>query len=249
MSSRISSFGSGARIVIVGAAGGIGSALVKALECDPQVAQVYALSRRPIAYPGACVEQIAVDITDEQSVSAAAAICGQSGPVDLVVIATGMLHRAASVQPEKRLQDIDAAAMEAVLRINTVAPAILAKHFLPLLRRDHKAVFAAISARVGSIGDNRLGGWASYRASKAALNMLIRTFAIEHSRTHPESLVVALHPGTTDTALSRPFQRNVPAGKLFSPHFTATSLLQVIDSLRPEDSGGFFAWDGERIDY
>ena len=249
MSSRISSLNNGARAVVVGASGGIGNALVNALARDPQVAQIFALSRRPATDPGAQVEQVAIDITDEQSVSAAAAICGESGPVDLVVIATGMLHRAADVQPEKRLQDVDGMAMEEVLRVNTVAPAILAKHFLPLLRRDHKAVFAAISARVGSIGDNRLGGWASYRASKAALNMLIRTFAIEHSRTHPESLVVALHPGTTDTALSRPFQKNVPAGKLFSPRFTATSLLQVIDALRPEDSGGFFAWDGERIDY
>jgi NAD(P)-dependent dehydrogenase (short-subunit alcohol dehydrogenase family) len=249
MSSLISSLTDGARVVIVGANGGIGSALVDTLASDERVAQVFALSRRSATGAGALVEPVIVDITDEQSVRSAATICGEPGPVDLVVIATGMLHRPADIQPEKRLKDIDSSAMEEVLCINTVAPAILAKYLLPVMRRDHKAVFAAISARVGSIGDNRLGGWASYRASKAALNMLIRTFSIEHSRTHPESLVLALHPGTTDTALSRPFQKNVPAGKLFSPQFTATRLLQVIDNLRPEASGGFFAWDGEPIDY
>ena len=118
-----------------------------------------------------------------------------------------------------------------------------------MLRRDAKSAFAAISARVGSIGDNRLGGWASYRASKAALNMLMRTFSIEQSRAKPSSLVVTLHPGTTDTALSRPFQRNVPEGKLFEPAFVADKLLAVLDGLTSEDSGGFFAWDGSRIEY
>ena len=117
------------------------------------------------------------------------------------------------------------------------------------MRRDHKSAFAAISARVGSIGDNRLGGWASYRASKAALNMLIRTLSIEHARTHPGGVVVALHPGTTDTALSKPFQRNVPEGKLFSPAFTAEKLLHVTDALSSADTGGFFAWDGSPVEY
>ena len=118
-----------------------------------------------------------------------------------------------------------------------------------MLRRDTKSAYAAISARVGSIGDNRLGGWASYRASKSALNMLMRTFSIEQSRANPGSLVVTLHPGTTNTALSEPFQRNVPEGKLFTPEFVAERLLAVLDGLTSEDSGGFFAWDGSRIEY
>jgi len=120
---------------------------------------------------------------------------------------------------------------------------------MPLLRRDAKSVFAAVSARVGSISDNHLGGWASYRASKAALNMLMRTFSIEQARVNPASIVVSLHPGTTDTPLSRPFQRNVPEGKLFAPEFVAERLLAVLDGLAPDDSGGFFAWDASRIEY
>ena len=174
---------------------------------------------------------------------------GGDGPLDLVLVATGILHSDSGIQPEKRLRDIDAAAMAEVMRINAIGPALVAKHFLPLMRREAKSVFAAISARVGSIGDNRLGGWASYRASKAALNMLLRTFAIEHARTHPEGICVALHPGTVDTALSRPFQARVPQGKLFTPGDAAERLLTVLDGLGPGDSGGFYAWDGSRIEY
>ena len=139
--------------------------------------------------------------------------------------------------------------MSEVFRINTIGPALLAKHFLPLLRRDKKSAFAAISARVGSIGDNRLGGWASYRASKAALNMLLRTFSIEQARVNKNSVVVGLHPGTTDTGLSRPFQGNVPEGKLFTPAFVAERLLGVLDGLTPDATGQVFAWDGKRIEY
>jgi NAD(P)-dependent dehydrogenase (short-subunit alcohol dehydrogenase family) len=125
---------------------------------------------------------------------------------------------------------------------------MVAKHFLPLLRKGRKTVFAALSARVGSISDNRLGGWSSYRASKAALNMLLRTLAIEHARKWPDSVVVALHPGTADTALSKPFSSRVPAERLFSPSRSAGYLLGVIDDLKPSTTGGFFAWDGTPIE-
>ena len=192
---------------------------------------------------------IKVDTLDEASVAETATKCAEAGPIDLVIVATGILHDGDRLQPEKRMHDLDAAAMADVFRINTIAPAILAKHFLPQMRRDGKSAFAAISARVGSISDNRLGGWASYRASKAALNMLIKTLSIEHARTHRDGIVVALHPGTTDTALSKPFQRNVPDGKLFSPDFTSECLLRVLDELTSDDTGGFFAWNGDPIEY
>ena len=117
------------------------------------------------------------------------------------------------------------------------------------MRRNGKTVFAALSARVGSIGDNRLGGWTSYRASKAALNMVIRTLAIEHARRRPESILVGLHPGTVDTNLSAPFQRNVPQENLFTPAVSASHLLRVIDKLDARDTGGFFAWDGQAIEF
>jgi NAD(P)-dependent dehydrogenase (short-subunit alcohol dehydrogenase family) len=133
--------------------------------------------------------------------------------------------------------------------INTIGPALVAKHFLPKLRRKQKTVFATLSARVGSINDNRLGGWASYRMSKAALNMLVRTIAIEQARSAPETVVVALHPGTVDTQLSKPFTKRVDASQLFSPECSAKQLLQVIDRLQAENSGGFYAYDHARIEY
>lgn len=149
--------------------------------------------------------------------------------------------------PEKTLRAIQPEAMARMFAVNTIGPALIAKHWLPRLPKDRRAVFAVLSARVGSIGDNRLGGWHGYRASKAALNMLIANFAIEMRRTHPLAVIVALHPGTVATGLSRPFQSGVAPGQLFSPETSAAHLLDVIDRLTPEDSGGFFAWDGTRI--
>jgi NAD(P)-dependent dehydrogenase (short-subunit alcohol dehydrogenase family) len=137
--------------------------------------------------------------------------------------------------------------MARLFAVNTIGPALIAKHMLPKLPRDRPAVFAVLSARVGSIGDNRLGGWHGYRASKAALNMLIANLAIEMRRTHPLAVIVALHPGTVATSLSEPFQAGVAADKLFSPETSATHLLNVIDRLSPEDSGSFLAWNAERL--
>jgi len=245
--SRLNSFSDGAHVVVAGANGGIGSAFIDCLLEDPGVGRVTALSREPVARRHDRLQSATVDFADEASIEAAARQSGQG--IDLVIVATGILHRDPDIRPEKRLADIDGKAMAEVFHINTIGPALIAKYFLPLLRRDAKSVFAAISARVGSISDNRLGGWASYRASKAALNMLMRTFSIEQSRVNPASIVVTLHPGTTDTRLSRPFQRNVPEGKLFAPDFVAERLLSVLDGLAPDDSGGFFAWDASRIEY
>lgn len=245
--SRLNSFSDGAHVVVAGANGGIGSAFIDCLLEDPGVGRVTALSREPVAKRHDRLQSATVDFADEASIEAAARQSGQG--IDLVIVATGILHRDPDIRPEKRLADIDGKAMAEVFHINTIGPALIAKYFLPLLRRDAKSVFAAISARVGSISDNRLGGWASYRASKAALNMLMRTFSIEQSRVNPASIVVTLHPGTTDTRLSRPFQRNVPEGKLFAPDFVAEKLLAVLDGLAPDDSGGFFAWDASRIEY
>ena len=247
--SRIESFSTPANAVVVGSSGGIGGALVAALANDERIGNIFALSRSPTDAGSASVKPFPINISDEASVAAAASHCSESGPIDLVVVATGMLHKGDQLQPEKRMRDLDPGAMAEVFRVNTIAPAMIAKHFLPRMRRDGKSAFAAISARVGSIGDNRLGGWASYRASKAALNMLVKTLSIEHARTHPDGIVVALHPGTTDTALSKPFQRNVPDGKLFSPQYSAERLLHVIEGLTSEDTGGFFAWNGDPIEY
>jgi NAD(P)-dependent dehydrogenase (short-subunit alcohol dehydrogenase family) len=150
-------------------------------------------------------------------------------------------------RPERSLRDLDAARLARSFMINAIAPALVAKHVLPRLPRDRRAVFAVLGARVGSIGDNRTGGWHGYRASKAALVMLVKTLSFELRRTHPHAVCVALHPGTVDTAMSKPFQGNVAAEKLFTPGFAAERLVAVADSLTPDDSGGHFAWDGARL--
>lgn len=246
--SRLSSFHERTNVVIVGASGGIGSAFCKLLDADPRIGRVFALSRTRAAATGKHVSTASIDIENEDSVAAAAAAIGDL-PLDVVLVLSGLLHSGDDLQPERRLSDLDPAAMGKVFAVNAIGPAIVAKHFLPLLRRSGKTVFGALSARVGSVGDNRLGGWASYRASKAALNQFVKTLSIEQARKRRGSILVALHPGTVDTSLSRPFTSRTPADKLFSAEQSAAYLLNVIDGLTSDDTGGFFAWDGSRIEY
>ena len=246
--SRLKSFSEDLNVAVIGAAGGIGSALVGLLGDDERVSTVHALTRSP-GYPvDGKVWHGPIDVTQETTIKSAAERVTAVAPLDLVIVTTGILHNE-DISPEKSMRDLDAETMAEVLAVNAIAPAMLAKHFLPRMRRGSKSVFAALSARVGSIGDNRLGGWASYRASKAALNMLLKTLAIEQARSRPDSILAALHPGTVDTQLSKPFQGRVKRGGLFMPAVAARYLLDVIDDLEPRDSGGFFAWDGSAIDY
>lgn len=184
-----------------------------------------------------------VDPTDEASIAHALAAVDV---VDLAIVTTGMLHDVRQ-RPERALKELDPAALARSFAINSIAPAMVAKHLIPLMPRDRRAVFAVLGARVGSIGDNRTGGWHGYRASKAALVMLMKTIAIETARTRPHAIIVTLHPGTVDTGMSKPFQGNVDPGKLFTADAAAGHLLSVIAPLSPADSGGHFAWDGTRI--
>ena len=234
----LNSFASPLRAAVIGG-GGIGDAVAKSLATSKGTSEVLRLSRRNDA-------DLRLDVTNEASIKAAAMEIGKAGPLDLVFVTTGMLHDA-NTSPEKSLSALTPEALTTLYQVNAIGPALVAKHFLPLLARDRKAVFAALSARVGSISDNRLGGWHSYRASKAALNMLIRTMSIELARRNPSALIVGMHPGTVDTPLSEPFQRGVKEGKLFTPERSATAMLGVLDRLTPEDSGGQFAWDGQRV--
>ena len=241
---ELASFGEQATAAVVGASGGIGRALTETLAGSVGVRRVYALSRTPQAFADPKITAAHIDTANEASIAAAAN--SLTTDLDLLIVASGLLH-SGTVQPEKSMREIDGGQMADVLQANTIGPALVAKHFLPHLARGRKSVFAALSARVGSIGDNRLGGWYAYRASKAALNMLIKTLSIEHGRRRPQSAVVALHPGTVDTALSRPFSSRVPAGQLRTAADAAHNLLRVIDGLGPEDSGQVFAWDGSQI--
>ena len=232
--------------VVWGASGGIGRAVVEALKASGEYAVIHAGSRTLVASVSDVVQPFTFDLSDENSIAAAAAVMAASGPVDLTMVATGILHDAAH-QPERSFATLTADAMIALYRVNTVGPALIAKHMIQALPKDRQSVFAALSARVGSIGDNRLGGWHSYRASKAALNMIIANLAIELRRSRPHAIAIGLHPGTVDTSLSAPFQKAVADGKLFSPSGSARHLLSVIDSLTDTASGTVMAWDGQRI--
>ena len=215
-------FTGGGTAVVVGASGGIGAALVTALLADQALGRVFAISRSLNPGIDGRLTRLRADVTEEASLAQAAAEL--TGPVRLVIVATGTLHDGAR-QPEKTYRAIDATALLESYRVNAVGPALVAKHMLPLLDPTRRSVFAALSARVGSIGDNRAGGWHAYRASKAALNMIIRNLAIETARRAPETLCIGLHPGTVDTALSQPFQRNVAPDKLFTAAYSAACLL------------------------
>lgn len=240
----LTSFGAPVAAAVFGAAGGIGSAFVEALAADPGVGQLVAASRRkPEALP-AGVEWHAFDLADEDSIAAIARAVRPS----LVIVATGLLH-AGGYGPEKTMAALDANKLMRAFAINSIGPALIAKHMLAVMPRNDRAVFAALSARVGSIADNRLGGWYGYRASKAALNQIIRTLASEWTRRNAASVCVTLHPGTVDTSLSQPFQSGVPHAGLFTPAFAAHALLGVVDGLQAADSGGFFAWNGTSIPY
>lgn len=225
----------GFRAVVVGSAGAIGGALVRSLQANPRCAQVHALHRGSTP---------ALELGDEASISAAAAHVGAAGPLHLVLCATGVLHIEGR-PPEKRLAELDPAAMARAFAINTIGPALVIKHFHPLLARRERSLLGVLSARVGSIGDNRLGGWYSYRASKAALNMLLRSSAIEVARQRPLAVLAALHPGTVASALSAPIIGDADAS---TPDQAAARLLNVLDGLPAEGaSGSFHAWDGQAI--
>ncbi len=243
-----------ANALIVGANRGIGLGFVQQLLLDSQIGKVYATYRQDAAellmlsikHPDRLV-CLKMDITEEAQI----AECGQQigaevGKLHLVVNCVGLLHEG-DFQPEKSLKHLNSENLLRYFQINSIGSVLLAKHLLPLFRHSDKSVFASISAKVGSITDNQVGGWYGYRASKAALNMFMRTVAIEYGRSSPNTFVVVLHPGTTDTQLSQPFQKNVPSGKLFSVERTVTQLLTVIDQLQEGDSGQFFSWDGSRL--
>jgi NAD(P)-dependent dehydrogenase (short-subunit alcohol dehydrogenase family) len=221
--------------VVFGASGGIGGALVDALQAAGHFEQVIGLSRSTSP---------SIDLLDEPGLARAAAFVAARGEPRLVIDATGFLHDERQ-PPEKSWRQLDAANLARSFAINAIGPALIMKHMLPLLPRSGKAMFATLSARVGSIGDNHLGGWYGYRASKAALNQLMRTAAVELARRSPDALCIALHPGTVATKLSAPFAAT--GLEVHTPDAAARHLLSVIDRLESNGNGGFFDWRGEPV--
>jgi NAD(P)-dependent dehydrogenase (short-subunit alcohol dehydrogenase family) len=229
---RMNSLGEGYRALVIGASGALGAAFCELLNEDPRCSVVRELGRN--SAPG-------LDLEKPDSIARAAAELAEEAPYQLILHAAGLLHRE-DIKPEKSYTSIEADALQAIFQVNTLGPALVLRHFLPLL--DPRGAMAMLSAKVGSIGDNRLGGWYAYRASKAALNMLIKTAAIELARTRPQTRLLSLHPGTVISGLSQPF-KGASAARPAS--LAARELLSLIDRLAPADSGNFFAYNGERL--
>lgn len=217
------------RALIIGASGGIGQAVMAAL------------SARGVDVTGLSRSADGLDVTDEALVQAA--LSKLSGPFDLIFVATGALEINGAV-PEKSIRQISATSMADQFALNCIGPSLILKHSLPLLPKDRRAVFAALSARVGSIGDNRLGGWYAYRTAKAALNQMIRSASIEVSRSHKQAICVALHPGTVATDFTEKYLGRHPS---VPPAEAAQNLLSVINDLTPDQTGQFFDWQGKVV--
>jgi len=242
---------------VIGASRGIGLEFVRQVAAQPRIALVHAGCRDPghadalvaLAREQPKLRIIAIDVADEASIAnACTAITASSPRLHLVVNTAGVLHDTTlGMQPEKRLVEVRSDTLAHAFAVNGAGPLLIAKHLEACIPTRERAIFASISAKVGSIGDNRLGGWYAYRASKAAQNMALKTLAIEWARSRRQAVVVALHPGTTDTDLSRPFQANVPQDKLFTTERCVRQLLGVIDRLQPADSGRFYGWDGSEL--
>lgn len=239
--------------IVLGARGGIGAALTRAI-LDASPTNTVVATSRDAAWVSAdsgtarCGRH-RVDVTDEGQLAALAGhLSGDGWQPNVILNAVGVLHDA-EMQPERSWRHLSAAQLQRTFAVNAVGVALVVKHLLPLVPRQGRAVLGSLSARIGSIGDNGLGGWYSYRASKAAHNMLVKTAAIEARRRWPELVLASLHPGTVDSDLSAPFQRNVPAHKLFTPAHAATQLIQVLGNLTPKDSGNHYAYDGSRIEW
>ena len=232
-------------VAIIGSSGAIGRAFLDAYIADKEVSNIYSISRTEVESNDERIIHINIDVTDEVSVKAAASKIGENR-LDKLIVATGILHTEL-FGPEKSIKDIKIENFVKTFSVNAFGPALIGKYFLPLMKKDKKSIAAFLSARVGSISENKLGGWYSYRASKSALNQIIKNFSIESKRTNPAGIIIGLQPGTVKSKLSEPFQKNVKKGKLLLPKDSVKSLIRVIESVMQNDSGKIFDWKGEEI--
>jgi len=233
------------RVAVIGGSGAIASALIQQLSEDSN-AKIYVFSQHHILFESKNIEVHKINYLEEKSISNSADLASEDGDLDLVLITNGILHNE-NVQPEKSIKDLSISKFNEVFLVNTIIPSLIAKYFLPKLNKSSRSVMSFLSARVGSISDNRLGGWYSYRSSKAALNMIIKNLSIELARLNGEGIVVGLHPGTVESHLSSPFSSNVPKDKLLSPSFAAMKLMEVLSNLDKASTGRVHGWDGKEI--
>ena len=233
-------------VAVIGSSGAIGKAFCKRLLEDDSVEKIFKFARNIADEDSKNEINIFIDIEDEDSIKKAIQELPEDIKFDLIFVATGILHNEENVFPEKSIKDISIDKLKKVFAVNTFGPALIGKYFIPYLNKE-KSIFAFLSARVGSISDNNLGGWYSYRASKTALNQIIKNFSIEVKRTNQNAIFVGLQPGTVKSFLSKPFEKNVKPEKLFTPEYSSEKMLEVINTLKIKDSGKIFSWDGEEI--
>ncbi|MEO0540045.1 MAG: SDR family NAD(P)-dependent oxidoreductase [Cyanobacteria bacterium P01_A01_bin.105] len=240
--------------LVVGGGQGIGLGFVQYLLKNESVTRLFVTYRQWSealetlqSQQGERLQCLQVDVTEEAQVAGAIATIQQhTQQLHLVISCVGFLQEG-DITPEKSLRQIAPEPLLRYFQVNSISAILLAKHLLPLLNHGSPNIFATLSAKIGSIGDNRLGGWYGYRASKAALNMFLKTAAIEYGRRSPQTAIVMLHPGTTNTQLSQPFQRSVPPGKLFPVERTVEQLVTVLSQVTPQDTGSFYSWDGSLL--
>jgi NAD(P)-dependent dehydrogenase (short-subunit alcohol dehydrogenase family) len=231
---------------VIGASGTLGEAFISALLAAHPDNQLMVFSRGPISHRDTRVTHIPITYDSESAIESAIGSIASDIRFDRIIVATGLLHNG-RVKPEKSLRELHYDTMQEVFMANTYFPAMIAKYFLPRLATDRRAVMAFLSARVGSISDNHLGGWYAYRASKAALNMIVKNAAIEFGRFHKQAIIVGLHPGTVQSPLSEPYSAHVAPEKVFTPSYSVEKMMTVIDSLQPSQSGNCYAWDGSIV--
>jgi len=232
-------------IAIIGSSGAIGNAFVEHYLKDNAVEKIFSFSRSVNSHTSKKIYSFDIDIESQESIEKAASYL-EGCYLDRVIIASGVLHTE-SFQPEKSIKDLNYETLSKVYSVNTIGPALVGKYFLPLLNKKNKSVMAFLSARVGSISDNKVGGWYSYRSSKSALNQIVKNFSIEMKRSNPNAVILALQPGTVESKFSEPFEKNISKDKLFSPDFSVDMMSKVIESANSSSSGNLIAWDGEVI--
>jgi NAD(P)-dependent dehydrogenase (short-subunit alcohol dehydrogenase family) len=233
------------KVAVIGSSGAIGNAFLEHYIKDESVENIFSFSRSNISIENNKVIHGLIDVENETSIQKASQSL-EEVKLDEIIIASGLLHTE-DFGPEKSIKDLKADNILKILSVNTVGPAIVGKYFLPLLNKKNKSVMAFLSARVGSISENKLGGWYSYRASKAALNQIIKNFSIEINRVNPQAIILGLQPGTVESNFSQPFKKNVKEGNLFTAEYSVSMLLDVINSSTTKDSGKLIGWDGEEI--
>ena len=232
-------------IAIIGSSGAIGNAFVEHYIKDSSVENIFTFSRNATDHVSEKVSSFEIDVESQDSIQKATSYL-EGCYLDRVIIASGVLHTE-SFGPEKSIKDLNYETLSKVYSVNTIGPALVGKYFLPLLNKENKSVMAFLSARVGSISDNKVGGWYSYRSSKSALNQIVKNFSIEMKRSNPNAIILALQPGTVESKFSEPFKKNISKDKLFSPDFSVDMMSKVIESADTSSSGNLIAWDGEVI--